>query len=112
MKEECNFVSKFWKELWGLMGTSLRYSTAYHPQTQGIVERMNAIVGQMMRCLIHEMNEMKEWKILLPTIEIAINSSVNHSTGYTPFFLNYGFDLVLPANLLRGNKIVQQESVQ
>ena len=98
------FVSKFWRELWGLSGTSLRYSTAFHPQTQGIVERMNAVIGQMLRCTIHEMNEGREWKKLLPIIELAINSSVNRSTGYTPFFLNYGFDPVIPAVLVKGNE--------
>ena len=36
------FTSQFWKTLWGLTGTQLRYSTAYHPQTQGVVERMNS----------------------------------------------------------------------
>ena len=45
------FTSQFWKTLWGLTGTQLRYSTAYHPQTQGVVERMNAVVGQMLRCI-------------------------------------------------------------
>ena len=42
---ETQFTSKFWKELWGLFGIGLRYSTAFHPQTQGIVERMNAVIG-------------------------------------------------------------------
>ena len=105
------FVSKFWRELWGLLGTSLRYSTAFHPQTQGIVERMNAVIGQMLRCTIHETNERREWNKLLPIIELAINSSVNRRTGYTPFFLNYGFDPVVPADLIKGNERVQNESV-
>ena len=43
------FVSKFWRELWGLLGISLRYGTAFHLQTQGIVKRMNAVIGQMLR---------------------------------------------------------------
>ena len=86
----------------GLLGTSLRYSTAFHPQTQGIVERMNSVIGQMLRCTIHEMNEGREWKKLLPIIELAINSSVNRSTEYTPFYLNYGFELVVPADLIKG----------
>ena len=48
------FTSSFWKTLWGLTGTRIRYSIAYRPQTQGVVERMNVVVGQMLRCLIHE----------------------------------------------------------
>ena len=48
------FTSTFWKTLWDLTGTQLRYSTAYHPQTQGVVERMNAVVGQLLRCTIHK----------------------------------------------------------
>ena len=105
------FVSRFWNELWKLMGTQLKYSTAYHPQTQGVVERMNSVIGQMLRCTIHELGEPRNWKNLLPTIELAINSSPNRSTGYTPFFLNYGFQPTVPAELLGGNEIVKQESV-
>ena len=58
------FISKFWREIWGLLGTSLRYSTAYHPQTQGIVERMNAVVIQLFKCTIQEMNELRNGRII------------------------------------------------
>ena len=37
------FESTFWKSLWKILGSDLRFSTAYHPQTQGQVERMNAV---------------------------------------------------------------------
>ena len=53
------FTSKFWKELWGLLGTGFRFSTAFHPHRQGIVGRMNAVIGQMLRSTLASMNERK-----------------------------------------------------
>ena len=38
------FVGRWWREIWTLLGTKLRFGTAYHPQSQGHVERMNAVV--------------------------------------------------------------------
>ena len=105
------FTSRLWRELWEIMGTQLRFSTAYHPQTQGVVERMNAVIGQMLRCTIHELNEVREWDSLLPTIELAINSLPNRSTGYSPFFLNYGFHPTVPAELIKGNEEIRQETI-
>ena len=45
------FVGRWWREIWTLLGTKLRFGTAYHPQSQGQVERMNAVVSQTLRCL-------------------------------------------------------------
>ena len=42
------------QELWRLRGTKLEYSTVHQPQTQGVVEGMNNVVSQALRCLIHE----------------------------------------------------------
>ena len=84
------FTSQFWKTLWELTGTQLRYSTAYHPQTQGVVERMNAVVGQMLRYSIDD-KKGTNWDSLLPSIKLTINSLPNSSTRYSPFFLNYDY---------------------
>ena len=93
------------------MGTKLGFSFAYHPQTQGVVERMNSIVSQTLRCLIHDSKNVKRWEILLPTVEMAINSSPNKSTGFSLFFLNYGHEPVTPMQLLKGDETASTESV-
>ena len=85
------FVGRWWREIWTLLGTKLRYGTAYHPQSQGQVERMNAIVSQTLRCLMTDVADMTRWKDYLPTVEMVINSLPNRSTGYSPFFLMYGY---------------------
>ena len=105
------FTANNWRELWRLIGAKLNCSSAYQPQTQGVVERMNAVVGQTLRCLLHNMNEMKTWEILLPTVEIVINSLPNSSIGFNPFYLNYGYEPVTPIELLRGDELAKTESV-
>ena len=54
------FTVDSWRELWRLTGTELAYSTVYHPQTQGVVERMNSIIEQCMRGIIHESTNINE----------------------------------------------------
>ena len=39
------FTAQSWQELWCLTGTKLKYSSAYHPQTQGVIERISAVVS-------------------------------------------------------------------
>lgn len=85
--------------------TTVQYSIS--PTDTGIVERMNSVIGQMLRCTLHEMNDVKNWLEILPIVELAINSSPNHSIGYSPFFLNYGYDITVPADLVSGDKSVQ-----
>ncbi len=105
------FIAQFWRELWGILGTQLKFSSSYHPQTQGVVERMNSVVEQTLRCLIHQMNETRDWKSFLPTVEFMINSLPNRSTGYSPFFLNYGYHPTTPVELIKGNEEIRNEIV-
>ena len=43
------FTSEFWKGLMSLMGTKLQFSTAYHPMTDGLAERMIQTLEDMIR---------------------------------------------------------------
>ena len=74
------FMSAFWQRLMQLMRTRLNTSTAYHPQTDGQAERMNRLVGEVLRHFVCA--DQTDWDELLPMVEFAINSSPNRSTGF------------------------------
>ena len=46
------FFGYFWKTLWKNMGTNLKYSSTFHPQTNEKIEVVNRILGNILRCLI------------------------------------------------------------
>lgn len=46
---DIRFIRRFWTDLFGLMGTELKFSTATHPQTDGKTERINALVEKYLR---------------------------------------------------------------
>ena len=46
---DSKFTSNFWKALFEATHTSLAYSMAYHPQTNGQIERVNQIIEDMLR---------------------------------------------------------------
>ena len=97
-------TTEFWKELWEMFETRLRYSIAYYPQAKGIVEQMNTVVGKVLRCTLAQMNDVQNWLEVLPTIEVAIKYLPNRSTGYSPFFLNYVYCPIIPADFLCGKE--------
>ena len=49
-------MSYFWKTLWHLVGTNLKFSTAFHPQTNGQTEVVNCSLSNLLQCLVGEAN--------------------------------------------------------
>src|SRR5262249_36582523 len=84
---DSKFTSKWWTELHRIMGAKLLMSTSFHPQTDGATERMNRSVAQIFRTMISP--DQTDWVAKIPLVEFAINSSVNSTTGFAPFELNY-----------------------
>ena len=82
------FTSTFWGQLHRLIGTKLRMSSSYHPQSDGSTERANRTITQMLRQCVHP--NQKDWVAKLPAIEFTINSARSESTSFAPFFLNLG----------------------
>ena len=76
-------------------------SSAHHPQTDRQTEAMNRVAEMVLRCTVHESSKVTHWEKLLSTVEFVMNSSVSQSTGYTPFYLNYGYEPCTPMDLIR-----------
>ena len=75
---DVKFTSYFWKTLWKQFGTQLKFSSAFHPQTDGQTEVTNRSLGNLLRCLVGD--KPKNWDLILPIAEFAYNNSVNRST--------------------------------
>ena len=88
------FTSDFWAELCYQLQIKRRLSTAFHPQTDGQTERQNQTLEHYLRCFVDESHE--NWAELLSAAEFAYNNSVHASTGYTPFYQNFGFHARMP----------------
>ena len=86
---DTKFTSIFWKELHKLMGSKLRMSTVFHPQSDGVTERANRSIAQILQTVVN--NDQKDWSSKCPMVEFAVNSSVNATTGYALFELNYRY---------------------
>ena len=97
---DVRFTSRFWKELWRVLGTDLRMGSGFHPESSGQVEKFNQLLEQTLRCTVHQMGEGRNWVDMLPVIEFAVNNTPNRTTGYSAFYLNYGFHPLHPLQLL------------
>src|SRR3954462_3665740 len=78
------------------MGTHLSFSTTFHPQSSGQVERVNQILEDMLRACVISFG--KNWDKSLPFAEFACNNSFQSSLNMAPFELLYGRRCRTPLN--------------
>lgn len=83
-----SFVSALGTNILQLCDTIYRKSTVYHPQTNGIVERFNRALADML--LVHITCDHTNLGIKLPFITFMYNFVVQQTTGYSPLHLLYG----------------------
>jgi hypothetical protein len=67
------FVSDFLQTLWRRLGTRLNMSSNRHPETDGLIERVNSTFQQLLRCFC--CYDGSDWTTLLPQVEFAYNAS-------------------------------------
>ncbi len=75
------FTSRFYNTLFDLCGTKLKFSTAYHPQTDGQSERTNRTLEEVLRAYTSPRQD--DWDLHLSTAEFALNNTVSPSIGTT-----------------------------
>ena len=83
-----NFTSKLFKRVVEQLGITHIQSSAYHPQSQGALERFHSTLKNMLRA--HCAEQKKDWDSGLPFVLFAARSAVQESLGFSPFELVYG----------------------
>ena len=89
------------KSFWALIAEHLHLqvllSTSHHPQHNRQTEHQN----QMLEIALHTYTAglKSDWVKWLPTLAFTYNSTLQSSTGYSPFFLLYGHEPRSPASL-------------
>ncbi|MCO5594195.1 hypothetical protein L7F22_048219 [Adiantum nelumboides] len=102
-------TSLFWKALFENMGTTLKFSSSFHPRTHGQSEEANSIVLDLLKCYVSE--HKATWEHYLPLVEYAYNNTVHTSTGKVPFEIVEGGKKV-PLILQTKDKIFEADKLR
>ena len=82
------FASKFMEEFTKVLGTKRQLLTAYHPQTDGQMERINQEIRTFLQHYVNYQQD--DWMNWLAAAEFQYNDKKHAAMGKTPFELNFG----------------------
>ena len=80
-----------------MLGTKLKFSMAYHPQTNGQIEVVNWSLGNLLRSLVGD--NLTTWDLVIPCAKFAYNATANRTSGMSPFAIAHGLVTREPLDL-------------
>ncbi|MBW0589192.1 hypothetical protein O181_128907 [Austropuccinia psidii MF-1] len=93
------FTAEFRTNVYDMLGNNFSFYTAYHPQTDGLAERMIQTMEDILRRVCAYGMEYKDhegythdWGILLPPVQLSYNTSQHSTTGKTPALVEKGWN--------------------
>ena len=95
-----NFESAVIVEACKLLGIDKSRTTPYHPQSDGLVERFNRTLLNMLSTAVND--QPFQWEQNLRRLCFAYNTSVHPTTGFTPFSLMFGRQARMPLDIVLG----------
>ena len=101
-----SFLSKLMLSVCKCLGVEKVNTSAYHPQCDGLVERFNRTLTDMLAKSVSP--GVTEWDERLPYVLFSYRASLQSSTGESPFFLIYGRDPRLPTETVLSPPIDRQ----
>ena len=96
-----NFTVEEFKDFCEDQGIKLNYASVAHPQSNGQVEKANGLVckGIKKRLFTPLRRAAGAWVEELPSVLWSLRTTPNRSTQYTPFFMVYEAEAVMPSDL-------------
>jgi hypothetical protein len=91
-------------------GIDVRYVSVAHPRANGHVERANGMVLDTLKKRLHDAANTKggKWIKELPNALWGLRTQPTKPTGQSPYFLVYGFEAILPADVMWDSPVVEQ----
>lgn len=102
-----NFESALFQRVCKLLGIRKTRTTPLHPQSDGMVERMNRTMGKYLSKVVSD--HQRDWDQYLHLFLMANRASVHETTGQTPACLMFGRELRLPCDLEFGSPPAEQD---
>ncbi len=94
-----NFLSKLFKQVLESLEISHRISSAYHPQSQGALERFHQTLKSMLKKYYQETD--KDWDEGVPLVLFAVRETIQESLGFSPAELVFGHQVRGPLKVLK-----------
>jgi hypothetical protein len=96
-----DFAKGVFTEFCSQKGIRLDLASVAHPQTNRKVEKANGLIlaGIMPRLVKPLECSARCWVEELPSVLWSLRTTPNRSVGFTPFFLVYGAEVVLPSDI-------------
>ena len=98
-----NFQSKVFQEVCSLLGIEKTRTTARRPQSDGMVERANRTIQNMIASYVSDKQD--DWDEHIPLLMLAYRSSVHETLGVSPAMMMFGRDLTLPIDMAVGRPV-------
>ena len=92
-----NFLSDLFKSMCKLLKIKKIQTTAFHPESNGSLERNHRVLTEYLRHYVRE--NQTNWDEWVPYAVYVYNTTVHTTTAYTPFELMYGFKSEVPSAL-------------
>jgi hypothetical protein len=99
-----NFTAGEFQQFTKEFGIKIKYASVAHPKSNGQVEKVNGLVcGGLKKRLLRPLKRAAgAWVKELPSVLWSLRTTPNSSTGYTPFFLLFGAEAMLPTDVRYG----------
>ena len=94
-----NFTSDLIEKLYQMLGTRGIRTSAYHPQTDGMVERYTATLTAGLKKYVDKFPN--EWNKAIPYVLFACRSAIHQSTGFSSFEIIFGREPRGPLDILK-----------
>lgn len=104
------FTAEVSRALYKMQGAVKKYTSSYHPQTNGMVERLNHTLCQMLSHLIADAQN--NWDAMLSHAVSAHNNNVSRGTGLAPNEVHIGRYSRLPMTILEGRCVKGHQSLK